>query len=124
GLVVEVMVDGGRRHPGAHAELSDREVALGEQVLGGRQDGAPRGLRVGVAGADEGGAERHGGSYSAAIVRESIRTRRTFIGSVAVAFSEPATGPEAAGLVLLDEVPVVRPPARPGRRGELGCRVR
>src|SRR5437773_12227966 len=71
-LVAEVMVDGGRRHPGAHAELADREVALGEQVLGGRQDGAPRGLRVGVAGAGEGGgAGGHGPLYSAAIFGES-----------------------------------------------------
>src|SRR5439155_1499982 len=55
-LVAEVMVDGGRGHAGARAELADGEVALGEQVLGGRQDRAPRGLRLGVAGAGEGGS--------------------------------------------------------------------
>src|SRR5207253_7711713 len=84
----------------------------------------PRALRLGVAGAGEGGAEGHGRSYSAAIVGESMRVGRTWIGSVAVAPSEPATGPEAPGLVLLDEVPVVRPPARPGWRCELGGRIR
>src|SRR5437867_426585 len=67
-LVAEVMVDGGRGHAGARAELADGEVALGEQDLGGRQDRAPRGLRLGVAGAGEsGGAGGHGPLYSAAI---------------------------------------------------------
>src|SRR5438132_11404257 len=71
-LVAEVMVDGGRRHAGARAELADGEVALREQVLGRRQDGAPRGLRVGVAGAGEGGGTGgHGALYSAAIRAES-----------------------------------------------------
>src|SRR6266478_5372773 len=64
-LVAEVMVDGGRRDAGARAELADGEVALGEQVLGGRQDGAPRALRLGVAGAGEGGgAGSHGPSVA------------------------------------------------------------
>src|SRR5439155_1233014 len=60
-----------RGAPAGARRLLDRDAQParggggGEQVLGGRQDGAPRALRLGVAGAGEGGgAGTHGPSVA------------------------------------------------------------